>query len=255
MRAAYEVELLKLRRSRVPRVAGLALVVVPPLLAAAFTAAAARGGRDPMSLKAQAMALGEGWPGYLGGLVQVFATGGLLGFGVVVAWCFGREYADRTVVSLYASATGRGEVAAAKLTVLLGWTVLISVLLAPASLAVGLGFGLGAPEAADLAEVGRLVALGLLTGLLSLAVALFASLGHGYLAGFGGLLALVVAAQVAVVTGAGAWFPYSAPGLWAASGTSAGLPAVPPAQLGVVPLAALLLAWATVAWWRRAELA
>ena len=254
MRPAYEVELLKLRRSRVPQVAGLALVAGPPLLAAAFTAAAARGGADPMSLKAQAMAMGAGWQGYLGGLIQIFATGGLLGFGVVVAWCFGREYADRTVVSLYASATGRGEVAAAKLVVVLGWTVLISVLLAPASLLVGLGFGLGAPDAADLADVGRLMVLGVLTGLLALAVALFASLGRGYLAGFGGLLALVVAAQVAVVTGAGGWFPYSAPGLWAA-GSSVGLPAVPAAQLGVVPLAALLLAWATVAWWHRAELA
>jgi hypothetical protein len=39
--------------------------------------------------------------------MQIYATVGVIGVGIVVGWCFGREYADRTVVSLYASATPR----------------------------------------------------------------------------------------------------------------------------------------------------
>ncbi len=64
-----------------------------------------------MSAKAALLLPGVGWAGYLGGLIQIYATAGVVGSGIVVGWCFGREYADRTVVSLYASATPRTAVA------------------------------------------------------------------------------------------------------------------------------------------------
>ena len=103
MSPAYAVEALKLRRSHVVLVATLALVSCPPR----WRAASSRGqlANHPASLKAQAILPGVGWTGYLGGLMQIYATAGLVGVGIVVGWCFGREYADRTVVSLYASAT------------------------------------------------------------------------------------------------------------------------------------------------------
>ena len=255
MRAAYDVELLKLRRSRVVQVTTVALLVVPCLLSVAFLAAGRRGGADAMSLKAAALLPGDGWTGYLGGLTQVFATGGLLGMGVVVAWCFAREFTDRTVVSLYASATPREQVAAAKLAVLTGWAVLLSLALGPVALGIGLAAGLGVPTTAELGLLGRVVLLGVLTALLALVAALFASLGRGPLPAFGGLVGVIVAAQIAVVAGAGAWFPWSAAGLWAVAVTGSGLPPVALWQLLGIPLSAGLVGAATVAWWRRAELA
>lgn len=251
--AALDVELLKLRRSRVLAVTTVALLLAPPLLAAVFAAAAARPGTDPMTLKARAMLPGPGWDGYVAALGQIFATAGLLGMGIVVAWCFGREYAERTIVSLYASATPLGTVAAAKLTLLMLWAVALAVTLGPIALLIGLATGLGPPSAEAWIGLGRIVVLAVLTGALALTVAVVASVGRGYLAGVGGLLGLVVAAQVAVILGVGVWFPLSSPGLWAAS--APGLPSVGAAQLALVPVYSLAMAFVTVAWWRRATLA
>ncbi|HET7399367.1 MAG TPA: ABC transporter permease [Intrasporangium sp.] len=252
MSAAYAVEALKLRRSRVVGVATVALLLVPALLARGFLIAAERGGPDSMRAKASLLLPGLGWAGYLGGLIQIYATAGVVGSGIVVGWCFGREYADRTVVSLYASATRRTSVAWAKLVLLAAWSVAVGIGVAAAAALIGISTGLGLPDAADARVLGRLAALAVLSGLLALPVALPASIGRGYLPAVGGLMTLVVAAQVAMVAGAGTWWPWSVAAVWA-MGTDAGMEPIAPAWLTMVPLVAALGAWATVEWWRRAE--
>lgn len=253
-RAAYVVEWLKLRRSRVPRVTAAALLVLPAVMAALFLALAGRDRVDAIGLKAQALVTRDGWAGYLDALTQIYASAGLLGMGVVVAWCFGREYADRTVASLFGSATPRESVAAAKLAVLAVWCTGVSLALFPAALLVGLGAGFGLPDGDALAGLIRLAVLSLLTGLSALTIALFASVGRGYLPAFGGLIGLVAAAQIAVVAGAGGWFPYAVPGLWAVASATPTLGTVPVWHLLLVPCSAAVVGALTVAWWRRAEL-
>ncbi|SDP40818.1 ABC-2 type transport system permease protein [Pedococcus dokdonensis] len=253
-RAAYRVELLKLRRSRVPAVAAVVVLLAPPLLAWAFMTAGTRGQGDPLSAKVNALSFGEGWSGYLNGLTQIAATGGFVGIGIVATWCFGREFADRQVVSLYASATSRRDVAGAKLMILIGWSLVVAIMSAPAALGIGLLAGLGNPDASTWVSLLRLVALHTLTGSLALTAGLFASAGRGYLAGFAGLIGLVVTPQLAIAVGAGSWFPWSAPGLWAIAPLNPGFPLVPGWHLLLVPLAALVTAGLTVAWWETAEL-
>ena len=254
MSAAYRVELLKFRRARVPAVATVVILLAPPLLAWVFLAAGSADPADALSVKATALSLGHGWPGYLNGLTQIAATGGFVGTGLVAAWCFGREFADHTVASLYASATPRPAVAAAKLVVITGWSLAVAILSAPAALGIGLLAGFGPPDTPAVAALLRLVALLALTGLLALTVGLFASVGRGYLAGFGGLITLVVAPQIAIVAGAGAWFPWSAPALWAIAPLNPGFAPVANWQLLLVPLAALITSGLTLAWWQTAEL-
>lgn len=248
-RAAGEVELLKLRRSRVIASTSVTLLLAPSLLAAGFAAAAGRPGSDALTLKARAMLPGPGWDGYVAALGQVFATAGMLGLGIGVAWCFGREYVDRTIVSLYACTTPRSAIAASKLVLLAAWGLVIAVLLGPTAVLVGLVTGLGPPDAANVAGLGRVVVLAALTGLLALTVALFATMGRGYLAAFGGLIALIVAAQVAVLFGIGEWFPLSSPALWAAHDPD--LATVSVRQLVLVPVLAGVVGWVSVVWWQR----
>ena len=252
MSPAYAVEALKLRRSRVVLVATLALVLVPPAMARGFLAAAEQGGNDPASLKAQVMLPGEGWTGYLGGLMQIYATAGVVGVGIVVGWCFGREYADRTVVSLYASATPREAVASAKLALLTLWATAVALAMVFVSWLLGLATGLGMPEDGDWGTAARMAALAVLSGLLALPVAAAASVGRGYLPAVGALLVLVVLAQVATIAGLGGWWPWSVAALWA-MGPEAGMPAIAVARLFLVPAVALLGAVVTVRWWRHAE--
>ncbi|AXH95492.1 ABC transporter permease [Ornithinimicrobium avium] len=252
MSAAYAVEVLKFRRSRVVAVATVGLLLAPALMARAFLIAAEGGGADPMSAKAVLLLPGIGWTGYLGGLIQIYATAGVIGSGIVVGWCFGREYADRTVVSLYASATPRTSVARAKLVLLAVWAVVVGLGVAAAAWMIGTATGLGLPDAADGRVLVRLTTLAVLSGLLALPVALPASIGRGYLPAVGGLLVLVVAAQVATVAGAGTWWPWSVAAVWA-MGAGSGTEHVAPGWLAVVPLVVALSGWATVGWWRRAE--
>lgn len=253
MSAALDVEWLKLRRSRVLWVSTTVLLLAPPALAAAFAAAAGRAGTNPMTLKARAMLPGPGWDGYLAALAQINASAGLLGMGIVVAWCFAREYAERTIVSLYANATSRGSIAGAKLALLTLWAVGIAIFLGPVALLIAFIAGLGLPTSAAHLGIGRIVVLTALTGLLALSVALFASLGRGYLPAIAGLLGMVVAAQVAVILGAGSWFPLSSPGLWAME--ISGVLPIRTYQLVLVPAFSLAVAVVTVVCWRRASLA
>ncbi len=252
MKAAYAVETLKLRRSRVVLVATVTLVLVPAAMARGFLAAAEKGGSDPASLKAAAMLSGTGWTGYLGGLMQIYATAGVLGVGIVVGWCFGREYADRTVVSLYASATPRDAVATAKLALLAGWATGVALAVVVVAWLLGLASGLGMPDDQAVRTLARVAVLAVLSGLLALPVALAASAGRGYLPAVGGLLVLVVLAQVATILGAGGWWPWSVAAVWT-MGPEAGMPTVAEARLLLVPAVALVGAVWTVAWWRRAE--
>ena len=252
MSPAYAVEALKLRRSRVVLVATLALVLVPAAMARGFLAAAEQGGNDPASLKAQAMLPGVGWTGYLGGLMQIYATAGLVGVGIVVGWSFGREYADRTVVSLYASATPREAVASAKLVLLTLWATAVGLAMVLVTWLLGLATGLGMPDDGDWRTAARMTALAVVSGLLALPVAAAASVGRGYLPAVGALLVLVVLAQVATIAGLGGWWPWSVPALWAI-GPETGMPAIGVARLLLVPAAALVGAVLTVRWWHHAE--
>ncbi|MDN5771755.1 MAG: ABC transporter permease, partial [Microlunatus sp.] len=143
-------------------------------------------------------------------------------------------------------------IAAAKLVLLTLWAVSIAVVLGPTAVLIGLATGLGPPDADAVAALSRIVVLAMLTGLLALIVAIFASVGRGYLVAFGGLIGLVVAAQVAVLAGIGAWFPLSSPALWAMADPALG--SVSGAQLALVPIASSAVALSTVAWWRRAPL-
>ncbi len=156
--------------------------------------------------------------------------------------------------SLFACATPRTAIAAAKLLLLSGWGLLTAVALGPALIAVGVASGHGLPDPHSMLVIARLVVMTALTSLLALVAGLFASLSRGYLGAVGGLIGLVAGAQIAVVSPAAQWCPWSLPGLWALSADTPGLPEISTWRLALVPLAALPLAVATVHWWRRSEL-
>lgn len=253
MRAALEVELLKLRRSAAARVASLAVVVGVPGVAAAFTAVARAGGDSLMAAKVEGMLQGEGWTAHLGMVAQVTSVAMLLAVGVVVAWSFGREHVDGTFGALCALPTARRDVAVAKTVVLAAWGLLLCVGVVAVAALLGLALGLGAPDSDAVVAAGRVVVVGGLTVLLALPLAWVASARRGYLPAIGALLGLVVATQVVTVLGAGAWFPWATPGMWSGMGGAELAATVRPVQLALAVPVALLGAWATARWWTRAE--
>lgn len=254
MNSAIRVEWLKMSRSRVTLVATILMGVLLPAMGLGFFTVAHSGGTGAMAVKAAAMLAGEGWVGYLGLIDQIAAVAVFIGAGVVVAWVFGREHADRTFQSLFSLSVSRGSVALAKFVVLEAWVIALALLITSSSVMLGLGAGVGSDIVAS-GVVGaalRLLAICVAGGSLALTVGYVASVGRGYLPAIGALIVIVAVAQVAVLFGTGGWFPFAVPGLAAVSGTP-GIPELTTVQLGLVPALVLAVVPLTVRWWRNAE--
>jgi ABC-2 type transport system permease protein len=253
MTQAIPVELQKLRRSMVTLLATASIVVLLPLMAFGFYSVALQGGTGPLAQKAGAFLDGEGWEGYLGAVDQIAAVAVFLGAGIVVAWMFGREHADRTFSSLFALPVARGSIAGAKFVVLIGWVTVLSLLLVVSAFALGFVAGVGdLREEVLVSGLVKLFAVALSGGVLSLTMGFAASIGRGYLPAVGAIIGIVAAAQISVLFGTGGWFPYAIPGLIAVSGTQ-GAPVLSAIQVGLVPITAAVGVWLTVHWWQQAE--
>ncbi len=109
-----------------------------------------------LGAKAQLTAGTADWPTYWSLLGQAVTVGGSVLFAFLTAWVFGREFADRTVRGLLASATPRRTIVIAKALVIAvwgaaisGWVLLLSLVDRVADRPPGLvGFG-GDPGARD----------------------------------------------------------------------------------------------------------
>jgi ABC-2 type transport system permease protein len=253
MTAALEVEALKLWRAPAARFAALAVVLGVPALALGFVAAVERAPGSQAAAKVAPMIIGDGLAAALGLAGQVLSVGLLLAGGVVVSWSFGREHTDGTIGSLLRLPTSRRAVVLAKVLLLLAWGLVVVGLTVALTVLVGVVAGIGALDGAAAAAAGRALAVGTTTALLTVPFAWVASVLRGYLAGIAAMLGVVVVTQVVTVLGAGAWFPYAAPGMWAGLGGAEVAGRVMPLQLWLAVPVAALGAGATVLAWERME--
>jgi ABC-2 type transport system permease protein len=256
MREAVWTELLKARRSRLPWIT-----------AAAFAVAAGVGGlfmfilEDPdraramglLGTKAQLAGGTADWPGYLAFMAQMVAVGGVLIFGIIVIWTFGREFSDHTAKDLLALPTARGAVVMAKFVVTAGWCLLLSAEVFALGLLIGTSLRLPHWSTTIAAEgLLRLVVTTAMTVALVTTLALAASLGRGYLAAVGVMFVIVFVSQVVATLGYGHLFPWSVPAVY--SGLAG--PDRPAAGLLGYTFVAVVGAAsvsATVAWWTKAD--
>jgi ABC-2 type transport system permease protein len=255
-RAALWAEALKARRSSVPWLAGLGLCF-----------ASLGGGlfmwilKDPehaksmglISAKAQLTAGVADWPALMGFLSQVTAVGGALIFAFVAAWVFGREFADHTAKELLALPTPRETIVVAKLIVIGAWAAGALVVVFALGLLVGSAVGLPGWSTELLwRSAGTIAATGVLAFALLTPVALFAGIGHGYLAPLGWAFLTMALAQIAGLMGWGDWFPWAVPALFSQAGGPRSVQLGPHSYI-VLALASAAGLVATLAWWRSAD--
>jgi ABC-2 type transport system permease protein len=253
---ALATEVLKARRSRVPWVT-----------AVAFTVAAVVGGLFMFILQDQDRARSLGllgakaalvggaadWPTHLSFLAQATAVGGLVVFGLVEIWVFGREFAQRTAKDLLALPTARTTIVAAKFTVVVVWCMALVAQLLVLGLVIGALLGLpGWSAAVALSGLLRIGGIAVMVVLLTTPIAFAACAGRGYLPGVAMLITVVFCAQIVAALGYGQYFPWSVPALF--SGL-AGPDHPAPGPLGVVlvVLAGVAGAGVTGVWWRQAD--
>jgi len=212
MRQAFIVEFSKLVRSRVGKIGATVLIAGVSLVCVAMYLGAHSG--DPQVVAKLGSIDPTTWFGFFNMAIQVTGTGGLLGFGVVLAWQFAREFSDGTITGLFALPVSRMQIAFAKLAAFSLWATLVSILLVATLTLVAFGLQLSGDIGTG---VFREFLLCLMSILVALPVALVATLGRSILAGVGAVIGLVVVAQIAVIMGAGGWYTLAAPALWAIS--------------------------------------
>lgn len=216
LRAALWGEWLKFRCARTVWVTTIFLVAGVPAMSV-LTLLALDGENPLLAGKAQALVGSGGWDGLFAAAGAIVSVGGLLGFGVVIGWVFGREFTEGTIGGLFALPVSRGASAAAKLLLVLLWPVAVALGLVITLLAAGAFLTAGALDKAVPELAVKLLVITVLTGLLALPCAWAATRGRGYLAAIAVVIAIVVGTQMAVMAGSGGWFPFAAPGVWAAS--------------------------------------
>lgn len=207
------LEARKLVRATVARVATLASLVLVLVTTAGGYAAAMYAGDTEMGRKAASMVTSPGWGGYAAlGATSMSATI-LLAVGVVMSWSVGREFTEGTIVGLFAIPPTLRSIVAAKMMATLAWAVLLGTGQAALLTTAGLLLNLGAAGATTCFATLLLVAVLLSIG--ALPVMWAATRWHGYLAGIGLTLAILVITNLAAGFGLGVYVPWSIPVVWA----------------------------------------
>jgi ABC-2 type transport system permease protein len=193
------------------------------------------------------------WPSYLGLLTQIISALGLIGFGFVTSWAFGREYSDRTVKDLLALPIPRSFIVISKFIVVVVWSTILSIILLVSALVMGGVIGLnGWSDTIAANSVYAYAATALMTLLLCTPVAFFASYGRGYLPPIGFIIITLLIGQFTVALNVGQYFPWAIPGSYSVAATGGGqLPGV--ASYVILVLASLIGLAVTLAWWRYAD--
>jgi ABC-2 type transport system permease protein len=254
--AAFWAEALKARRSKVTLLTAGGFLILP-VVAGLFMFIL----KDPdqaramglISVKAQITAAVADWPTYFGILTMGTAIAGSILFAMITAWVFGREFSDHTAKELLALPTPRGIVVGAKFLLTALWNLALTLFVFVVALGVGAlvdipGWSL---QLAWTSFCSLMLAV-LLTSLLMPCVALFASVGRGYLLPLGWAFLTMALAQIVSVMGWSDWFPWAVPGLLSTMNGPRTEP-VPVHSYLVVLLVFVVGLAATFAWWQRAD--
>lgn len=254
--AALWAELIKLRRSLLPWVTFVAFTLAA-LVGAFFMFVI----QDPdrarslglLGSKAEVFGGTADWSGYLSLTGQIVGVGGLIVFGLVMIWLFGREFSDRTAKDLLALPTSRTAIGSAKYLVGLAWCLLLTIHTVLLSLLLGVLLRLpGWSPGVAARGLGTVLAVAVLTVALATTYGLVASVARGYLAAVGAMFATLFASQIVAAVGYGAWFPWSVPSLLSgAAGPGKPLPGA--VGIALVLAVGVFAVVATLVWWERAD--
>jgi ABC-2 type transport system permease protein len=254
--SALWAEALKARRSKVSLLTAAGFSILP-IIDGLFMFIL----KDPeraramglISVKAQITAAVADWPTYFQVLLLGTAIGGAILFAFITAWVFGREYSDHTAKELLALPTPRGVIVTAKFVLTALWMLGLTLVVFVIGLVIGAAVGIpGWSPGLVWESFWSLMLTALLAFMLMPFVAVFASVGRGYLPPLGWAFITMASAQIAGVLGWGDWFPWSVPGLLSSLNGPRTEPIASHSYIMVL-LAFIAGAVATFAWWRSAD--
>jgi ABC-2 type transport system permease protein len=172
-----------------------------------------------LNAKMEAMNVTADWDAQFMIVTQGIGIGGIMVFGFIISWIFGREYSDGTVKDLLALPVSRIKILNAKFIMYFFW----SFALAFSNLLFGILLGIvlrlpGFESHIFLMHLQEYGITSLLTVLLGTPIAFFAMWGKGYLAPLGCVALVLVFSQIIAAVGYGHYFPWAVPALYSGAG-------------------------------------
>jgi len=215
--AALGIELMKIRRSMIFRVTIAASVFVSLMLALIMLLTKNPEVLPPGILKTKVAiaAISADWPSYIGFMEIASGALGIVLYGFVAGWVFGREYDDKTIKDIVALPISRSAIAFSKMLAIFLWSVLLALIMFVAGLAMGAAIDLPHWSAELIPNFARVFFLtALLSILLCPVTALVASAGRGTLPAIGFVILCMGLANLFGNIGLGAIFPWTIPMLY-----------------------------------------
>lgn len=219
---AIQAELIKIKHSKITWATFVAFGIAP-IMGAVFTLilqdSEASEKASGLAAKANAMNFQANWKSYIDILTQAVGVGGVLVFGFVASWIFGREYSDGTAKDLLALPTSRTKILNAKFVLYVLWCFMLVFSNLLIALLLGTILQLTTISIDLLPQLlTNYFITTILTIIVGAPIAFFALYGKGYLAPLGFVALTLVFSQVIAATGYGTYFPWSVPGLYSGAG-------------------------------------
>jgi ABC-type transport system involved in multi-copper enzyme maturation permease subunit len=254
---AFISEVLKNKHSRITWVTFIAFSLAP-LFGGVFMLLMKDNGYGGLSgafkSKAVLMSFEANWNSYLGLLSQAVGVGGVLIFGFVASWLFGREYADGTAKDLLSLPISRAKILNAKFLYYILWCFALVISNLMLGLLIGLSLGLpGWTSAILLNNIQVYFMTTIMIILLNTPIAFFALSGKGYMAPLGIVAILLVLAQIIGALGFGNYFPWAIPGIYSGSGGADLKSELNILSYLVIILTSLIGYSGTILWWRYSD--
>lgn len=219
---ALQAELIKIKSAKILWTTFIAFGLVPVMGGVFILVVQDNEAMEKASgfaLKIRAMNFEANWKSYLSLLNQAVGVGGIMLFGFVASWIFGREYSDGTAKDLLSLPTSRTKILNAKFILYVLWCLMLA--LSNLFIAFILGTILHLPSI-DTSLLTQLLSdyfiTTALTVIIGVPIAFFALWGKGYLASLGFVTLTLVFSQVIAAIGYGSYFPWSIPGLYSGAG-------------------------------------
>ena len=258
--AALQVELRKVRRSKTLWITAVAFSLATFvgglfMFILKYPEQARRLGL--LGAKAQIIGGSADWLSFFNLVLLIISIGGLIVFGFIFVWVFGREFGDKTVYDMLSLSTSRLTIVSAKFIIASLWSMVLVVLVFVLTLGVGAILQLSAWSlATTLNGLERILVTGLLVALLCIPFALVASVTRGYLPAIGCIFLVLVLGQVFSTLGYGQYFPWAVPGLYSGAAEALTGEATTPLYLIsyiLVGLVSVISLAAAGIWWQYAD--
>lgn len=227
---AFKAERMKLKRSMIVYVTFGLFVFIPLMMGLLMYVAQHPEMADKLGLVgAKAQFFSENsWKGYLEIINQLIAVLGVIGFGFVTSWVFGREHMEHTITDILALPISRSSIVSAKYLIVFIWCMSLVIIMYASAMIVG--FFIHIPEW-DMQMFLGFAAIYFLTAfftiLLSTVIGFVVSYTKGIIAPIGFVLLMVILAQFIALVGWGPYFPWAIPGVFTVSKSVEGMQLVP----------------------------